>query len=184
MLSGAMTVAPLRSRFPMIALGAAVLVLAAVAAFALVVWRKPPARAANGEASVEFRLASLDGRRLGPADFGGQVVLIDFWATWCGPCHIQRRILEPIHRDFEGRGVQFLAVSLGEERATVERFVRDNPYPYPVLIDPEDSLTVELQIYALPTLMVIDRRGRVAFFEPGLADGETLRRVIAEALAV
>jgi thiol-disulfide isomerase/thioredoxin len=165
---------------PVLVVGLLVIALATVLAGYL--WRRVAGERDARAVSVDFRLATLDGRRLGPADFDGQVVLVDFWATWCGPCHIQRQILEPLYRDFQGRGVAFLAVSLGEDPETVAEFVRDNPYSYPVLVDPEDSLTVELEIYALPTVLVIDRRGKVAFFEPGLADGETLRRILHQAL--
>jgi thiol-disulfide isomerase/thioredoxin len=172
---------PSRVSAPVLVVG--LLVVALATALAGFLWRRISGEPVVEAVSVDFRLATLDGRRLGPPDFDGQVVLVDFWATWCGPCQIQRMILEPLYRDFQGRGVEFLAVSLGEDPQTVAEFVRDNPYSYPVLVDPEDSLTVELQIYALPTVMVIDRRGKVAFFEPGLADGETLRRILHQALS-
>jgi thiol-disulfide isomerase/thioredoxin len=170
-----------RLTWPLLTAGLLVVGAATVLAW-VVVRRVAPAPENPSPDRVEFRLATLDGRRLGPEDFPGKVVLVDFWATWCGPCHIQHRILEPLYQDFKDQGVEFLAVSLGEDPETVARHVRENPYSYPVLVDPEDSLTVELQIYALPTLMVIDRRGKVAFFEPGLADGPTLRRILEEAL--
>ena len=129
----------------------------------------------------EFKLKTLDGRKLGPADFKGQVVVFDFWATWCGPCHIQARILEPIHRDFHGKGVQFLAANVGEDEATVRGFVKDKPFPYPVLLDEESKVSGNLGVVALPTLMVIDKKGKVSFLQAGVVDGPSLRKVLKEA---
>jgi cytochrome c biogenesis protein CcmG, thiol:disulfide interchange protein DsbE len=130
---------------------------------------------------ADFRLQTLDGGSLGPKDFLGQVVVVDFWATWCGPCHLQAQILEPVYRDFKGRGVQFLAANVGEDLETVKKFLKDRPFPYPVLVDPKDSVTSNLGVYALPTLLVVDKKGKVAYFQSGLADGDTLRELIKKA---
>jgi peroxiredoxin len=131
--------------------------------------------------SLEFTLASLDGGSVSMSDFEGQVVLIDFWATWCGPCHFQADILRNIHEEFATKGVQFLAVSLGEPEDVVRKFVDENPYPYPVLVDPEDQLSLELGIYVLPTVMVIDGDGRISFSRPGVTQEQALRRALYEA---
>jgi thiol-disulfide isomerase/thioredoxin len=128
-----------------------------------------------------FKANTLDGKKLGPLDFPGKVVVVDFWATWCGPCHIQAKILEPLHRELHGRGVQFLAANVGEDLGTVREFVKERPFPYPVLVDPDDRLMAELGIIALPTLLVVDKKGKVAYFEPGLIDADRLRKVIKEA---
>jgi len=130
---------------------------------------------------ADFRLPTLDGGNLGPKDFLGQVVVVDFWATWCGPCHLQAEILEPVYRDFKGRGVQFLAANVGEDLETVKKFLKTKPFPYPVLVDPQDSVTSNLGVYALPTLLVVDKKGKVAYFQSGLADGDTLRDLIKKA---
>lgn len=133
------------------------------------------------EPAPSFTLVSLEGADVSTSDFAGQVVLIDFWATWCGPCHYQADILKALHEDFEGKGVQFLAVSLGEPEEIVRTFVEENPYPYPVLIDPEDRLSPELGIFVLPTVMVIDRDGNVTYSQPGVSQAESLRRALYEA---
>jgi peroxiredoxin len=134
-----------------------------------------------GEPLPSFRLASLDGRQLGPSDFQGQVVLLDFWATWCVPCHAQARELAPLYAEMKHQGVEFLAIDLGEDEATVRRFVADNPYPYPVLLDPGDTLMYELGIVALPTVMVLDREGKLVFNRTSVVPAEVLRQVLADA---
>ncbi|HEX9941043.1 MAG TPA: TlpA disulfide reductase family protein [Thermoanaerobaculia bacterium] len=166
---------PLRSR-------RSVLAAAAFGAF-LLFGCNDGATAGNGPAGkkADFRLQTVDGRTLGPKDFPGQVVVVDFWATWCGPCHLQAQILEPIYRDFKGRGVQFLAANVGEEPETVKKFLQKKPFPYPVLLDPKDSVASSLGVYALPTLLVVDKQGRIAYFQSGIADGDTLREVIKKA---
>jgi thiol-disulfide isomerase/thioredoxin len=141
----------------------------------------PSGPAVPGGPAPEFRLASLDGGRVGPGDFDDKVVVVDFWATWCIPCHAQARVLERVHAAVAGDGVQFLAVDVGEDEATVRRFVERNPFPYPVLIDPEDRLSADLGIIALPTLMVIDREGQLVYFNHGVVEEESLRRLLAEA---
>jgi len=129
----------------------------------------------------EFQLKTLDGRKLGPKDFPGQVVVVDFWATWCGPCRVQARILEPIQKDFEGKGVQFLATNVGEDEATVQGFVKSKPFPYPVLLDVDSAVSSGLGIYALPTLMVVDKKGKIALLKSGIVDGPTLRQALKDA---
>jgi thiol-disulfide isomerase/thioredoxin len=132
-------------------------------------------------AKLAFELQTLEGRPMGlPKAFPGQVVIVDFWATWCGPCHVQQRILEDVFKDYRGKGVQFLAADVGEEAETVRQFLKAKPFSYPVLVDPHD-VAGQLGISALPTLMVIDKKGKLSFFEAGLTDGDTIRRVLHQA---
>jgi thiol-disulfide isomerase/thioredoxin len=140
-----------------------------------------PGEIAVGDPAPDFRLASLDGATLGPGDFAGQVVVLDFWATWCVPCRMQAAILEPLAAEYGGRGVRFLAVDLGESEETVRRYVADHPFPYPVLLDVDDGLSYELGIYGLPTLMVIDLDGEVSFVTSGVVDGDAVRQALERA---
>lgn len=137
--------------------------------------------AGEGEPVPRFEAASLDGGTIGPQDYAGDVVLVDFWATWCVPCHAQADVLKPLYESYRGDGVEFLAVSLGEAEETVRSFVADNPFPYPVAVDPDDELTYDLGVAALPTLMVIDRAGKVVYFRPGVISEERLRDILSQA---
>jgi thiol-disulfide isomerase/thioredoxin len=133
------------------------------------------------DAKLNFRLKTTDGRTLGPGDFPGQVVVVDFWATWCAPCRIQAQILEPVVRDLQGHGVQFLAADMAEPEDTVRGFLKENPFPYPVLLDSDGKISDDLGITALPTLLVVDKKGGLRYLQPGLADGDTIKRIIREA---
>lgn len=162
-----------------------VLVLAAVVSLLFFGCQEGSTAGGGGGAAVgakpEFRLKSLDGRALGPRDFPGQVVLVDFWATWCGPCHIQARILEALHQDMKGKGIQFLAANVGEDEATVKSFLQKQPFPYPVLLDPDDSVSSDLGVYALPTLMVVNKKGKISYVQPGVTDLPTLKKILKDA---
>ena len=138
---------------------------------------------AERDAMPEFQLASLGGESFGKADFAGKVVLFDFWATWCGPCHLQAAILKKIYPGAAERGFEFVAVATGEEAATVRNFVARKPFPYAVLVDPEEVLGSKLEILALPTLVVMDARGRIAYRHTGVADAEAIEAALAAAAA-
>ncbi len=129
----------------------------------------------------DFRFASLDGQAIGPRDYSGEVVLVELWATWCGPCRLQAKYLEQLHEELEGQGVRFLAISVGEDEATVREYVERKPFPYPVLLDPEDSLGQRYQIIGLPTVMIVDRQGAVSFLETGVSDAKRLRQALRAA---
>ena len=74
--------------------------------------------------------------------------------------------------------MSFLAVSLGEDEETVRKFAGNNPFPYPVLYDEQDLVATGAEVYALPTVMVIDRKGEVSYLRAGLSDAKILRAAL------
>jgi peroxiredoxin len=134
-----------------------------------------------GKPAPGFELSNLEGSKVSLASLQGKTVLLDFWATWCKPCHEQTRILTPLYEELRSQGAEFLAVNSGEDEETVRRFVTKNPFAYPVLLDPEDSLAAKLDVIALPTLVVLDRKGKVVFFQEGIAEAKAIRDELARA---
>ncbi len=131
---------------------------------------------------MEFELASLDGGKLGPGDLGEDLILVDFWATWCGPCHLQADILAKLYPELKSKGVEFLAVSLGEPETVVREFVADRPFAYPVLIDPNDYIASKYGIFILPTVVLLDREGTVMYLHEGISSASRLTSAVDEFL--
>ncbi len=144
-----------------------------------------PVAAGDGVVSADqadFRLPVLGGDgEMGPPDFAGKVIVVDFWATWCGPCRLQAAYLEAMFEDYDPSQVQFLAVNVGEDLGTVSAFVEDTPFPYPVLMDVHNALSQRYQVYGLPLVMVIDKRGTITWKNVGVSDRKTLEKQIARA---
>jgi len=137
---------------------------------------QPPAATEAGDAGtvMQFELTSLDGGALGPVDFAEELVLVEFWATWCGPCHLQAEILAKLYPELKKKGVEFLAVSLGEPEAVVRDFVAKRPFAYPVLIDPNDRIASEYGIFVLPTVVLLDRSGTIMYQREGISSADRL----------
>jgi thiol-disulfide isomerase/thioredoxin len=162
----------------LIGLGVAGAVLVAVLGFLV-----PPEIAELDPILTSFQLDTLDGSRLGPPDLRGDVVVVDMWATWCKPCVTQAEILERLREEYAGRGVSFLALNSGEDPETVREYVEKTPFSYPVLLDPEGEVMGAAELYALPTLLVLDPRGDVSYLSIGITGASVVRNAIDKALA-
>lgn len=141
-----------------------------------------PPRTERLQRLPDFSLTGLDGKPVTPSDLHGKVVLLDFWETWCIPCRYQARILEGLWPDFQGKDVRFLAVDVSEDLEIVRRFVSQHPFNYPVVRDADQKLSNQLGIVGLPSLVVIDRSGRIVFQKTGLSGADSIKEVLRKAL--
>jgi thiol-disulfide isomerase/thioredoxin len=111
----------------------------------------------------------------------GKVVLLDFWTTWCGPCKRELPIMEKLHREFRSQGLVVLGVNVGEDKETVSQFLSTARISYPSLQLAEDDEVLKiLAVNAYPTLILIDRTGKVANYDVGAKNEANLRAALAK----
>ena len=127
----------------------------------------------TGKEAPLFRGVSLDGKTYNLAELKGKPVLLDFWATWCGPCIRSMPTLEKIHADYRDQGLVVLGIDVGEKRETVEKFLQTKPIPYPVIMGDEAGIPAAYGITVYPTFVMIGPDGKVAATQFGLSDALT-----------
>jgi len=131
---------------------------------------------------ADFRLSDLSGKAWRLSDHRGQIVVVNFWATWCGPCQEETPGLIRTARRYSDKPVAFVGVAMDDDAATaVPPFLREYRIPYPVVL-PDSSLTMAENIDSLPTTVLLDRHGRIAKTWIGEVDENTLQTVIDELL--
>jgi peroxiredoxin len=111
--------------------------------------------------AVDFTLPSLDGKNISLASFRGNVVLLSFWATWCGPCKQELPSIQALYEKLKGKGLTIVAVDLMEDRKTVGDFVKAHGMTFPVLLDGSGKVGGTYDAGSIPTNYLVDRKGKV-----------------------
>lgn len=124
----------------------------------------------NPEAAPDFQLQTLDGKSLKLADASGKVVLLNFWATWCGPCRVEIPELIELQKRYSG-SLQIISLLVDvDDVEDAKKFVRSAGINYPVAVATDDMRIRYGGVSALPTLFVLDTQGRIVQKHVGLYD--------------
>jgi cytochrome c biogenesis protein CcmG, thiol:disulfide interchange protein DsbE len=128
--------------------------------------------AANGDPGARMQVGSLK----------GHPVVLDFWASWCGPCAAQAPILDRIARRYEKQGLIVLGVNAHDPPAVAKSYATKKGLSYPIVIDAGQEAAQRYDVRSLPSLVVIDREGRVVRYMTGLVDEASLDEIVATTL--
>lgn len=116
----------------------------------------------EGQPAPDFTLPTLDGKQVALSELRGSVVLLDFWATWCGPCVASMPKLEQTHKDNAATGLKVFAINVGEDQAKVQPFVDEHKLTMPILLDTESAVAGKYGAdKAIPFQVLIGRDGVV-----------------------
>lgn len=125
-----------------------------------------------GDAAPDFTAVLTDGTEFTLSEQQGKVVLLNFWATWCGPCVREMPAFEKLYGEY-GEDVAILAVNCMESEDIVKAFQDENGYTFPIACDPEGDVSLKYPSQGIPYTLVIDEEGIIQNIYVGAADAET-----------
>jgi cytochrome c biogenesis protein CcmG, thiol:disulfide interchange protein DsbE len=139
----------------------------------------------QGDAAPSCSAPALDtGKALNVADYKGQVVYLDFWASWCGPCRQSFPFMNELQREFGGKGLQIVAVSVDKTADDARRFLSRYPAQFATVLDTSGVCPAAYRLQGMPSSYVIDRSGTVRAIHAGFRDRDKaeIRQQLLDAL--
>lgn len=125
----------------------------------------------------DFTLENLTGGNMRLEEYRGQVVLINFWASWCGPCRQEMPILDRLHHRYEDTGFAVLGINVEGESAPAQEIVDRTNVTFPILIDDGQKVSELYNLEAMPSTVVVDRDGVVRYIHRGYKPGDEAKYV-------
>jgi peroxiredoxin len=130
------------------------------------------AKPATGELSPDFTLKSREGGNIKLSEQRGNIVLVNFWASWCGPCREELPAFEELYEEYQDMGVEILAVNVDDVAEKADVLLQDIEVSFPVLYDTSGEVSELYEVRAMPTTVLIDRDGNVRLLHPGYRKGD------------
>lgn len=138
---------------------------------------EPAAKLNLGDPAPAFATQRLDGGKADfPAAAAGRPLVIRFWADWCKYCEPEMKAIDAVYRRYRDKGLEVFAINAGQDKATVEAFIRKLGVTYPVLLDEQSSIARRYGVVGLPTTYFVDAEGVVRGKVIGEADEAVFER--------
>lgn len=120
----------------------------------------------------DFTLKATDGENLRFAEYRGQVVLVNFWASWCGPCRQEMPLLDQLHKKYAPLGFTVLGVNVDQDAKQARAMLDKVPVTFPVVLDSQSAVSKSYQVVAMPTTVIVDRSGNARYVHHGYKPGD------------
>ncbi|HEX3915339.1 MAG TPA: TlpA disulfide reductase family protein [Steroidobacteraceae bacterium] len=133
------------------------------------------ALAAGGDAAgpaPSFTLSTLAGQPSGLGAYKGQVVMVNFWATWCGPCQQEMPLLDQMYKKYKPAGFTLIGINVDKETPPVKQLLERKPVSFPVLLDPANQVSKAYHVDEMPSSVIIDRKGQIRYIHRGYKPGD------------
>jgi len=121
--------------------------------------------------AANFTLKSRSGKNIKLSELRGEVVMLNFWASWCGPCRKEMPLLEKIHKKYKRLGFTLLGVNVEENSSDAKNYLKDVKVTFPILFDRTQKTSKLYDVSAMPTTILIDRNGNKRFIHKGYKAG-------------
>jgi peroxiredoxin len=135
-----------------------------------------------GDIAPAITATKMDGTKTTLKDYAGKTVVLNMWATWCGPCRNELPVIQNAYEQYQEKGVEFLGVNMQESKSAVEQFVTERKLTFPVLLDSDGTVSKALRISAVPTTYFIDGDGIIRAKLVGEMNSDTISKGINLAL--
>lgn len=143
---------------------------------------KPRVAPIQGAFAPDFSLLDLTGERVEIKAVYEQnaLTILNFWATWCGPCQREIPEFNRFYQEYKGRGFEIVAVNIGENPVQVRGFAREQGMEFPVLLDTKTEVAADYYVNAIPTTFLLDQKGQILLVHRGILDYNRLVRIVRE----
>jgi thiol-disulfide isomerase/thioredoxin len=131
-----------------------------------------------GKPAPDLVATDIQGKPVSLADLKGKTVLLDFWTTWCQPCQADAPSIEKLNEKYGAKDLQVIGISVNEERAIVEKYLKKHPHNFPVVLSSENLLPRPYQIGVFPTYLIIAPDGTLMTAEQGDQGFGRLRKAL------
>jgi thiol-disulfide isomerase/thioredoxin len=119
-----------------------------------------------------FSLPQRGGQTLSLESLKGQVVMLNFWASWCGPCRQEMPLLEQMHKRYSKQGFTLIGVNVDAESSDAEKLLKNTQVSFPILFDSDSKVSQLYKVSAMPSSVFIDRKGNVRYSHRGFKSGD------------
>ncbi len=144
--------------------------------------QKPDEEVVESVDAIDFKLKDLDGKEVTLSAYKGKTIYVNFWATWCGPCTYEMPFLEQLYKERKDTDLVILTVNLQESKSVVNKFMTDNKYTFPVLLDIDGKASNTYGIQNIPLSILIDKDFKIVSAHEGSMENYEMMRDFVDQL--